>query len=1000
MAAPQGGWMRGIVKEVLSGDTVVVMAAAKTGIPPEKRLTLSSLQAPRLGRRDGATRDEPFAWQSREFLRKLAAGKPCVFRVDYALEAAGGREFGTVFVNEKENVALASVAAGFSRVRASGAQQSPYYDDLVKAQEAAEAKSLGVHSKNTDSVADAVREPADEFDAAGFLNRVGKGKPVDAIVEAAISGSTLRVTLLPDLTSATVMVAGVQCPGMGRRPAVAPAAGSDNASAAASKGGPAAGTAAAAVAAGASSTAGDGQPEPFAREARHFTEIRCLNRDVKLILEGVSQFGVLVCSVHYPSAPGAADAAVDLGSDLIKVGLGKAVEWSLNMMTSGAFKLREAERAARQSKTGLWHSYVPQATNSSKLSDKFTGIVIEVVSGDCLIVKDASNNVERRVMISSIRAPRGATRDRAAEPWAAEGKEFLRQRLIGKEVSVSMEYTRKVPAMVGATAGPASEDRVMSFGTVTISEKSGLENKENNIAELLLMRGLAQVIKHRGDEERSAHFEDLINAEDVGKKGKKGQWSSKEPAAPRINDVTGSGSAARARQYLPFLQRAGKVSGIVEYVLGGSRLKIHVPKEGVTLAFSPSGVRCPAREEPYAPEALAFTRSHCLQRDVDIEVNSVDKSGTFLGSLRVPAASASPSGHGKALNLGVALLENGLAKLHPSFEGDHELDAAQAKAQKHRAGLWEKEDPEAAARAAAAAAASAEGDVGPGAAASNGASSKREVVEVVVTDVTDANTFYIQLSSEARAAWVAEQLANMSLDSAPAPSSILKTGDKCLAKFAADGLWYRAQVEKVHAQDPTAPQYDMLFLDFGNKDRVPASAVRPSPPELAAVPPQAHLAALAYVRAPELDADYGVEAAQALSEMVGSGKKLRAIIEARERPAGAPVATKGWGNTSAAATAPVGQYKLLLTVLLGDEATPEDYNDSVNCHLVSQGLARVVEPRRGRPAPTGEAGAVYEAVRAAQDDARADHAGIFEYGDPGSDDEDDGGFPAMNGGKR
>lgn len=27
------------------------------------------------GRRDGSTRDEPFAWQAREFLRKLCVGK-------------------------------------------------------------------------------------------------------------------------------------------------------------------------------------------------------------------------------------------------------------------------------------------------------------------------------------------------------------------------------------------------------------------------------------------------------------------------------------------------------------------------------------------------------------------------------------------------------------------------------------------------------------------------------------------------------------------------------------------------------------------------------------------------------------------------------------------------------------------------------------------------------------------------------------------------------------
>lgn len=61
----------------------------------------------------------------------------------------------------------------------------------------------------------------EEFDGQQLLAKVGKGRPVDAIVEAVNSGSTLRVTLLPSLQSATVMVAGVQCPSMGRRPAPA-----------------------------------------------------------------------------------------------------------------------------------------------------------------------------------------------------------------------------------------------------------------------------------------------------------------------------------------------------------------------------------------------------------------------------------------------------------------------------------------------------------------------------------------------------------------------------------------------------------------------------------------------------------------------------------------------------------------------------------------------------------------------------------------------------------
>lgn len=49
-------WLRGIVKEVVSGDTVVVAAATQgPAVPPEKRLTLSSLVAPRLVR-SGAAR--------------------------------------------------------------------------------------------------------------------------------------------------------------------------------------------------------------------------------------------------------------------------------------------------------------------------------------------------------------------------------------------------------------------------------------------------------------------------------------------------------------------------------------------------------------------------------------------------------------------------------------------------------------------------------------------------------------------------------------------------------------------------------------------------------------------------------------------------------------------------------------------------------------------------------------------------------------------------------
>lgn len=984
--------MRGVVKEVPSGDTLVVSAGAGKPGAAEKRITLASVVAPKLGRRDGTTRDEPFAWQSREFLRKLCVGKPCVFRVDYTLEQAGGKEFGTVFINEKENVAATLLAAGWAKVRTPGGSQSPFYDDLAKAAGDAEARSLGVHTKDKDAAAAAVRDllSADEFDGQGLVARVGKGKQVEAIVEAVNSGSTLRVTLLPDLQSATVMVAGVQCPSMGRRPpptaAAAPAAAAEGEAPAPAATGPAPGSAASLVASG-TPAAADAGPEPFAREARYFTEVRTLNKEVQITLQGVSQFGVLVGSVQFPPPPGAPAPAAgangaaaapsadnDLASALVKAGLARTAEWGLNMMTTGSFRLRELERSAKQGKVGMWHNYVPQTGNSAKLSDKFTGVVAEVVSGDCLIIKDKASGVERRVNLSSIRAPRMGTRERAPEPWAVEAKEFLRQRLIGKEVTVSMEYNRKVQPLEGGRPGDARE---MAFATVTITEGSGAEQKANNVAEMLLIRGLAQVIKHRADEERSAHYEDLMNAETQGKQGKKGQWSSKEPPKPHVNDVSLPGTSSRAKQHLPFLQRAGKVSAVCEYVLSGHRVKLHIPKEGVTIAFNPSGVRCPQRgqpatagrpaveEEPYWEEALQFTREHVLQRDVEVEVSSVDRAGNFQGTLRV----------GK-LNLGVALLEAGLAKLHPAFDpystpGGRELEAAQSKARAAKLKVWEKDEPEAAAEAE---------DEAAGSSANGGAPGTRDAMEVVVSDVTDANGLYVQVADEPRVMWVAEQLAGLNIGEMPTPTAPLKAGEKCLAQSSADKQWYRASVEKAYAADPTAPKYDVLFMDFGNKEHVTGAQVRPMPQTLAAVPGQAHQACLAFIKAPSVDAEHGVDAAQYLWQLVGGNRRLTGHVERRERLAGAG---KSWG-----AQAPT---KLHLTLI---EPGSDDYKQSVNGQLLAAGLARLVEPK-GPQSP--ETAKVLEALRACQDEARRKHVGIYEFGDVDSEEEDDGGFPALGG---
>jgi len=247
----------------------------------------------------------------------------------------------------------------------------------------------------------------------------------------------------------------------------------------------------------------------------------------------------------------------------------------------------------------------------------------------------------------------------------------------------------------------------------------------------------------------AAFFEDLILAEESGKKARKGIFSNKDAPVTRYNDLTVPGSAMKAKQHLPFLQRAGTVSGVCEYVLSGSRLKIYIPKESVAIAFSPSGVKCPGREEEFSQEAMAFTRARVLQRTVDIQVETVDKIGTFLGVLNFP------SGNGK-IDLGAALLEAGLARLHnlmsvSQLPNSKDLMEAEARAKENKLRIWSKEE------------AVKEEKI------DKEERFKRESVTVAITEMRNANQFFVQFSDGARAEWIAQQMIDLSLDNEPAP---------------------------------------------------------------------------------------------------------------------------------------------------------------------------------------------------------------------------------------
>lgn len=874
------------VKSVLSGDTVILHNINNP--KQERTLSLAFVSAPRL-KREG---DEPFAFESRDYLRRLLVGKVVRFQVLYKIPTGANREYGLIVLPNRILLPETAVAEGWLKLRddAGRKEDSEEAAQLLERLQAVEAHARADSKGLWAEKSSRINVVSELSDAQKWVDQ-HKGRDIDAIVEKVLSGDRLIVRFLVSPTEhvqTMVLLAGVRAPATKR------------------------------------TNPSDGKEQPaeaYGDEAQQFVEARLLQRSAVVSVLGTTPNGQIVADVKHPTQG-------SITPFLLKAGLAKCTDHHTTLLGQQMGVLRQAEKAARDSRVGLYQGHVAPRANAAGESE---AVVSRVQSADTIFVRNKAG-VERRINLSSVRQPKPT--DPKQSPWVPEAKEFLRKKLIGKHVKFHVDGKR--PATEGY------DEREMA--TVTLQNK--------NVGLMLVESGMATVIRHRQDDtDRSPIYDDLLLAEQLAQDEQKGLWSPKAPSAKQYVDY--SESLEKAKRQLTLLSRQRKVPAIVDFVKSGSRFTVLVPRENAKLTFVLSGIRAPRsarndqdKGEPFGKEAHEFANRRCQQRDVEIDVEDCDKVGGFIGTLYINRE-----------NFAKTLVEEGLASVH-AYSAEkagnaNELFAAEQKAKDARKGLWHDYDP------------SQDEDVEEPAAAtqtSNGdaaVSRRKDYRDVIITHVEETGRLKFQEIGSGTSALTSLMSAFSKFHLNPANSAGVpnpKAGEFVAAKFTADDQWYRARIRR---NDREAKKAEVVYVDFGNSETIPWSRLRPlSQTEFlpSKLQPQAKEAQLSFVQLPQ-NPEYLADAVHFISQETAD-RQLVANVDQADKDG-------------------------TLWVTLFDPKSSKSGADSVNADVIDEGLAMVPKKLKAWERSAGD---VLAALKKKQDVAKEERRGQWEYGDLTEDD--------------
>ena len=690
---------------------------------------------------------------------------------------------------DSENLTHSLISEGLVEVRRAGARPTPSFQMLSALEDQAKASNKG--KWDIDNAFQHVRDVKWSVEPLRQFVEPRKGKGFNAIVENVRDGCTLRLLLLPDFHYITLSITGIKTPGFQY-----------------------------------DAISGTQNPEPLAEDAKVYVEKRVLHREVQIVIEGMSN-NLVMGSVFHPTKG-------NIAPYMLEDGVARIVDWSLQSVTSPKDQYESAEARARSQLKGIWKDALPGAFPIVRSqSREFNATVVEINTADTITI--LQNDKEQKIKFSSLRGPRlEDNKERGKNfrplyqiPCMYEAREFLRQKMIGERVNVAVDYVQAANEQF-----PEATCCTVTFNGV-------------NIAEKLVAKGLATVVKHRkDDEQRSRAYADLLNAENEAIKERVGLHSTTKPIL-RVSDICGE--IKLARNFYTGLTK-GLSSAVVEHVAAAGRFRMYVKSATCVLSFILAAVDSPKPErlinnqilpaDPLGDEARRFARCAVLQRDVSIKVEAMDRVGNFIGWLFTK----------DNVNFNVQLVKEGFATVGENISERHEyyndIMKAETEAKTAAKNLWALPGFQKTTTQVVEEVEVLDMDV---------ASERRiNFINAIVTEVGDNLKFYVQHTADGQKvehfmSRLQENISKM----IPATLANVKAGEIVACKFSLDNQWYRAKVEKKVAPN----QYQVFYLDYGNRESVPVSDICQLPSEfgLSSFPPNCHEYVLAFVKTPPRD---------------------------------------------------------------------------------------------------------------------------------------------------